>query len=1215
MNQHHLHQTYIVLSHHENYSMIEHRSQHTKHRCFVLPVAENEEIILYHQGMRWDGEPQFQISILNYYQANHTYTFELVREQEKALVITSNHHLMLGAPLAIKEDPFQTEFTLKVNDLDLDQNRLLFAMDHLVKAIDYSVFEKEHIYHLPVHSVFTKKNGNHYLLVRYQNQDFEVALPEGFPAVAVGTEVPVVYKTKKGKSYLNLIKSYIIQHSYEVKKAYPFLLMEKKVDENSGLMRWVLKDHYGFIHFYQPDCDVHFPIAFDQTKIGDTVELYVIRMINEGYLQLRSQLTDWSEKSYDVKDVFASIGMPEAVMSHFYHQENQIQDYLANQRLEFNYLEQHELKENIWVFSFINYLDLEIHRMLSKEEIEEAQTRIQLLIRLEEWVLGGSDYLTVFSPFKQQNIISKAERKLEQVRGMQEAIALFTAGEAIPYLEKIHSQLGLSGYLSVRQVHQLKSMLQCSSYGYFSMNNEMILTCIEIGFKKKLFSESDLWSIQLSLGKILKEFSSLLKDSMDENHHWKGNASIQTAIHAAYVLLKISYPTLTVNARVHQSVRLLRFFHLYHDEKVYLDCAMDMLIRQCYLVPDNHSSVFDLTVDDIRLSLSEPMQASYQWSNAGKVYLADQQLYVVPKNLMHRNFHQVENSLINYHGLHVVSYPEIAPINLSAETTDLIHQVLDIIYYKHNEPVQQDTPFHDIPRDLFYEGKVKSNFANSHCFLRVEEEEVRFESLLHYSVLHGSRVFERVSDYLQPSDVIRFKIDHIKGQKVHITPEPLLNAFAEKVLVQPIKTTAVLVRQYENRLFFVTKEGYPVVHFTNTPHAFTVQSYYEMTLIKYNAPYHFFEVSAESIHQIGEDLAIDARSAYRSYLMAADVLVEEGVSTEEELERPMDQRIHTTCFTLFHVMQARLRYLDDVHELIVNYFLLATITSYLKIGKSFEFVGKLEALKASFQHDVQPSTLDKNEELTAHELLSYLDSEVTQLPGQHAPDSPLFALKKLIEAHNLIQKLDPAHPHEGYLKQLIQEQMLQFDGDDLALNLRLKERQSVMKIAPVTNLGMESKSQEFKSSFYYSASEEKQADVIMRTINGFLNSYEGGQLYIGVNDKGDIIGLEKDFQFHGIRRSKDQYLSDILRSIDYTFPKMISTLYLDFKFHQVNQRDYLEISIKPFDQPIPLQKKFYQRQGNRTVLLEGSDLLDFFHYKSSGTVPMKSTGTLGMMSL
>jgi hypothetical protein len=71
----------------------------------------------------------------------------------------------------------------------------------------------------------------------------------------------------------------------------------------------------------------------------------------------------------------------------------------------------------------------------------------------------------------------------------------------------------------------------------------------------------------------------------------------------------------------------------------------------------------------------------------------------------------------------------------------------------------------------------------------------------------------------------------------------------------------------------------------------------------------------------------------------------------------------------------------------------------------------------------------------------------------------------------------------------------------------------------------ESLNVEFKSSARYSykgqVRDPKLEHVIVKTIAGFMNA-EGGTLLIGVDDKGQVVGLEADYQTLG-KRNRDGY--------------------------------------------------------------------------------------------
>ena len=86
MTAHQLHQTYKIIAQKESATIVEDIVNKTRHRCSLLPIALDKEIILFNKGLRWDGELNLELSVLNYYQANRKEVFRVVDEKEKALI-------------------------------------------------------------------------------------------------------------------------------------------------------------------------------------------------------------------------------------------------------------------------------------------------------------------------------------------------------------------------------------------------------------------------------------------------------------------------------------------------------------------------------------------------------------------------------------------------------------------------------------------------------------------------------------------------------------------------------------------------------------------------------------------------------------------------------------------------------------------------------------------------------------------------------------------------------------------------------------------------------------------------------------------------------------------------------------------------------------------------------------------------------------------------
>lgn len=139
---------------------------------------------------------------------------------------------------------------------------------------------------------------------------------------------------------------------------------------------------------------------------------------------------------------------------------------------------------------------------------------------------------------------------------------------------------------------------------------------------------------------------------------------------------------------------------------------------------------------------------------------------------------------------------------------------------------------------------------------------------------------------------------------------------------------------------------------------------------------------------------------------------------------------------------------------------------------------------------------------------------------------------------------------------------------------------------------------EFKSSIrydYFRKTTNRELElVIAKTITGFMNA-KGGKLIIGVDDDGNIVGLEKDFKTLK-HKNKDGYEREIFRIIstqlghEACFSNHIS-------FYKLNGEDVCVIAVEPSKKPIYVSDTenttFYVRTGNATYPLTVKEAVDY----------------------
>ena len=140
---------------------------------------------------------------------------------------------------------------------------------------------------------------------------------------------------------------------------------------------------------------------------------------------------------------------------------------------------------------------------------------------------------------------------------------------------------------------------------------------------------------------------------------------------------------------------------------------------------------------------------------------------------------------------------------------------------------------------------------------------------------------------------------------------------------------------------------------------------------------------------------------------------------------------------------------------------------------------------------------------------------------------------------------------------------------------------------PIPTLISEGEGQyiEFKSSFSWDYRQQRMNKAlnkaVMKNVVGFMNT-TGGAILIGVDDEGEILGLETEFQSMG-KGNVDGFEN----ALNLVFGQMIGTEYrhhLTVDFAEIEAKTVCRIIVSPAPEPVFLNLKnneeFYIRTGN-----------------------------------
>ena len=167
-----------------------------------------------------------------------------------------------------------------------------------------------------------------------------------------------------------------------------------------------------------------------------------------------------------------------------------------------------------------------------------------------------------------------------------------------------------------------------------------------------------------------------------------------------------------------------------------------------------------------------------------------------------------------------------------------------------------------------------------------------------------------------------------------------------------------------------------------------------------------------------------------------------------------------------------------------------------------------------------------------------------------------------------LELLNEKYTSQSFYKLFENENYFQKIMENKSLIIKLKgeikvfENQDVFEIIKQG----ENSSCEFKETLRFCLNQQKKMDYVeesvLKTIAAFLNT-SGGDLFIGVNDDKEIMGLDKDYQtFREKDQDRDGFNKHLDNLIGKTFTNSIYPL-LNIKIYEKDGLDFCRINVKP----------------------------------------------------
>ena len=117
---------------------------------------------------------------------------------------------------------------------------------------------------------------------------------------------------------------------------------------------------------------------------------------------------------------------------------------------------------------------------------------------------------------------------------------------------------------------------------------------------------------------------------------------------------------------------------------------------------------------------------------------------------------------------------------------------------------------------------------------------------------------------------------------------------------------------------------------------------------------------------------------------------------------------------------------------------------------------------------------------------------------------------------------------------------------------------------------------------------ESWQDKYLEWICGYANA-QGGTLYIGVDDNGNVIGLDSKVQ--------KKLLEDIPNKITAAFG-----ITCDVNLKSKDKKKYIQVEVKKSRLPLNLHGRYYQRTGSVMKEITGFELTEFYYKKHRNVI-------------
>lgn len=879
---------------------------------------------------------------------------------------------------------------------------------------------------------------------------------------------------------------------------------------------------------------------------------------------------------------------------------------------------QYERQQKRWVLSYLTILRHKCEQAIYQCQFDTLRKIVFLYVRLQEWLLEDSDFLISLPPNMLESLRQKIEKEIGWSEVLLNSIDLIEENKATSYIHTILKKLSISGYLRDKE-YRINVLINI-----FRFNQNILVEHIaDLARLLKLLlrstsEEENLAKFNTVIVQVIDSTEKKIKELQQQEEKTLPVLTnlIQQTVRLQAMSILLSKKNLYEEQVRVQRAKFYRYLCFLNEQytKEYMHKALNAL---------NYTGILEFDWEDV---------IAFKADNfCGKVRSFQNLSYTTGS---------IEQTFKNYG--EVTLYSNIFTVhpldNLSIDSVTKIKSVTEIALVSNRVQV-------NVPKKYKFEWKLSSDLSqlrrNWLTLMDIFKQHVPAQApLIKKTPPEGVEVTVRVTSIsknysntvlveivdspyqgngvLLVSDICRYSVETLEhtfyeGDRfkaiVKTVADGRINFSILYGTARMIKESVTIGNHIDAKLFNITdknvwisENGYLVyTPLTHTP--LELGMFGKLEIVSVNN-----DGSVKASYCSESTIRFDEVTALNN-------LIGTYIEPEDELDEnePEERKLLTTTPFTMDIVEELILILDKLaateSNVITRYNLLsmARLLAFI-IGNTnyFGYYGLHIAYQESLylftvNEKIHPKDIHNNITEDTLKRFPALKKQKTilmllQLYNQAGKNDQLIAFLETNETE-AITNIARLILSNNLLHGSASNKTLKAIKDDIVLILQMNEIEQPTEArvpeqsVACKNFGREDGCTEFKTSAIFPAGQmnpdmAKQIMVIFRTIAGFLNA-SGGTLYIGVNDFGDVAGLQSDYQY--LNGSSDLYERTLRHRIVASFGKDINAL-ISIRFEIYDEKEICIVTIPRYEKFVYLDAQVYQRQGNETRLLEGSAL-------------------------